>query len=65
MSYAGADPFLSGCVNALSSFQDACNYVGANLVGMVYGCLDEASEFKSNKALMHEAEALGKKLLSE
>ena len=65
MSYADADPFVSGCVNALRSFQDACNYVGANIVGMVYGCADEAGEIKSNTALMQEAEALGKKLVSE
>jgi hypothetical protein len=52
-------------VNALRSFQDACNYVGANIVGMVYGCADEAGEIKSNTALMQEAEALGKKLVSE
>ena len=65
MSYADADPFVSGCVNALRSFQDACNYVGANIVGMVYGCADEAGEIKSNTALMQKAESLGKKLVSE
>ena len=37
MSYADADPFISGCVNALRTFQDAFAYVGAEIAGMVYG----------------------------
>jgi len=64
MSYADADPFISGCVNALRTFQDAFAYVGANIVGMVYGSADKPGEIKSNQALMAEAEALGR-LLAE
>ena len=62
MSYADADPFMSGCVNALRTFQDAFAYVGANIVGMVYGSADKPGEIKSNRALMAEAEALGQLL---
>lgn len=62
MSYADADPFISGCVNALRTFQDAFAYVGANIVGMVYGSADKPGEIKSNQALMAEAEALGQQL---
>jgi hypothetical protein len=36
MSYGDSDPFNSGCVNALRSFQDAYRYAGARIVGMVY-----------------------------
>jgi multimeric flavodoxin WrbA len=64
MSYADADPFISGCVNALRTFQDAFAYVGANIVGMVYGSADKPGEIRSNQALMAEAEALGR-LLAE
>jgi multimeric flavodoxin WrbA len=35
MSYGAADPFDSGCVNALRTFQDAFNYTGAKIVGIV------------------------------
>ncbi|UCD77240.1 MAG: flavodoxin family protein [Desulfobacterales bacterium] len=63
MSYADADPFVSGCVNALRTFQDAFAYVGANIVGMVYGSADKPGEIKSNQSLMEEAEALGQKLV--
>ena len=62
MSYADADPFSSGCVNALRAFQDAFNYTGSTIVGMVYGSADKPGEIKSNKVLMKQAEELGKEL---
>ena len=62
MSFGDEDVFNSGCVNALRTFQDSARYVGANLVGMVYGSADKPGEIKSNTALMRQAEALGKKL---
>ncbi len=62
MSYGDSDPFNSGCVNALRSFQDAFRYVGAKIVGMVYGSAEELGEIASNTELLEQAEALGKKL---
>ena len=62
MSYGDTDPFTSGCVNALRTFQDTFRYVGAKIVGMVYGSALEAGEIKSNNSLMQAAEDLGKKL---
>ena len=62
MSYGDSDPFDSGCVNALRSFQDAYRYVGAILVGMVYGSAEEPGEIASNAELMSQAEEIGKKL---
>jgi len=62
MSYGDSDPFNSGCVNALRTFQDAYNYVGAKIIGKVYGSAEEPGEIAANTALMAEAEALGKKL---
>ncbi|UCE55323.1 MAG: flavodoxin family protein [Desulfobacterales bacterium] len=64
MSYGDTDPFNSGCVNALRAFQDSFNYVGANIIGMVYGSANEAGEITSNANLMQQAESLGKKLAS-
>lgn len=65
MSYGGADPFDSGCINALRTFQDAFSYTESNLVGMVYGSAMDAGEIKSNKALLKEAEELGRKLVAD
>ncbi len=64
MSYGDSDAFNSGCVNALRSFQDAYAYVGAHIVGMVYGCAESPGEIASNKVLMAQAEKLGKKLMA-
>ncbi len=62
MSYGDSDPFNSGCVNALRTFQDAFNYVGAKIIGMIYGSAEALGEIKSNTELMARAEKLGKKL---
>jgi multimeric flavodoxin WrbA len=62
MSYGDTDPFNSGCINALRSFQDAFNYVGAKMVGMVYGSAETPGEIESNADLMQRAESLGRKL---
>lgn len=63
MSYGDADPFVSGCVNALHTFQDAYRYAGAAIVGMVYGSADEPGEIRSNQTLMQAARDLGRDLV--
>jgi multimeric flavodoxin WrbA len=65
MTYGGEDPFDSGCVNALRTFQDAFGYIEAQIVGMVYGSAMDAGDIQSNKKVMEEAFDLGKKLASE
>lgn len=65
MTYGGNDPFDSGCVNALRTYQDAYGYVGAKIVGIVYGSALDAGEIKSNETLMKEAQELGKKLVCD
>jgi len=64
MSYGDIDAVKSGCVNALRTFQDAFRYTRSKIVGMVYGSAMKAGEIVNNKALMREAEELGKLLAS-
>jgi hypothetical protein len=64
MTYGGNDPFDSGCVNALRTFQDAFGYIEAKIVGMVYGSAMDAGEIRANQKVMQEAIELGKKLAS-
>ncbi len=64
MAYGDKDAFSSGCINALRTFQDAYNFVGAGIAGMVYGSAEEPGEIAANAELMQDAEALGKKLVS-
>jgi multimeric flavodoxin WrbA len=63
MSYGGDDPFDSGCVNALRTFQDAYRYAGAEIVGIVHGSAAAAGEIKKNKTVMAAAEELGRQLV--
>ena len=62
LTYGDEDPFCSGAVNALRMFQDALGYVGAEIVGMIYGSADKAGEIKKNKNLLKKAYQLGKDL---
>ena len=62
MAYGGEDPFDSGCVNALRTFQDAYRYAGAQIVGMVYGSAMGAGDIRSDRALLKAAKALGREL---
>lgn len=62
LCYADDDPFDSGAVNALRSFQDTFSYLGAINAGMVYGSAGDPGEISKNKEVMKKAEALGKKL---
>jgi multimeric flavodoxin WrbA len=62
LAYADPDPFVSGAVNALRTFQDAFRYVGADIVGMVYGSASKAGEIKQNKDVMEKAYQLGGEL---
>lgn len=62
LAYADEDPFDSGAVNALRSFQDTCKFLGANVEGMVYGSAYAAGEIVSNQLVMEKAYSLGVRL---
>jgi multimeric flavodoxin WrbA len=61
LTYGDSDPFNSGCVNALRSFQDAFS----NIVDMVYGSASSPGEIKANHDLMARAYRLGKQLVAD
>lgn len=62
LTYADADPFASGAVNALRAFQDAFAYVGAPIAGMVYTSAGKAGEVRKNAGAMKDAFELGREL---
>jgi multimeric flavodoxin WrbA len=64
LTYADSDPFSSGAVNAIRTFQDAFAYVGATIIGMVYGRASEPGEIANNSELMDKAFVLGKQLVA-
>jgi multimeric flavodoxin WrbA len=64
LTYGDTDPFTSGAVNALRTFQDAFGYIGSPIVGKVYGSAMDAGEILEKKELLQEAYELGKRLVS-
>jgi multimeric flavodoxin WrbA len=62
LTYEDSDPFTSGAVNALRTFQDACRFLGAELAGTVYGRAAAPGEIRANKDLLERAYALGQRL---
>ena len=62
LTYADSDPFSSGAVNAIRTFQDAFRYIGAEITGILYGSASIAGEIKGNRDLMKKARELGKEL---
>lgn len=62
LTYGDVDPFRSGAVNAMRTFQDAFAYVEAEIAGYVYATGLEPGEIAKNKEVMKEALALGKAL---
>lgn len=63
LTYGDVDPYAAGAVNAIRTYQDAFRYIGAPILGMVYGTGNEPGEIKNNKELMRKAYDLGKKLV--
>jgi multimeric flavodoxin WrbA len=62
LAYGDSDPFNSGAVNALRTFQDGLGYIGAQIAGMVYGSASRPGEIAGNRPLMDKAYRLGQQL---
>ena len=65
LTYGDVDPFSSGAVNALRTFQDAFGYIGSPIVGMVYGSALDAGEIRKNREIMNRAFELGKRMIGD
>jgi multimeric flavodoxin WrbA len=62
LTYGDSDPFNSGAVNALRTFQDIFRYVQAEIVGFVYGSASQEGEIQKQPDLLEKAYKLGQKL---
>ncbi|MBW2048810.1 MAG: flavodoxin family protein, partial [Deltaproteobacteria bacterium] len=62
MSFGDTDPFTSGCINALRSFQDCFRYVGAKIAGILYGSALNPGDISGNTDLLERAREVGRKL---
>jgi multimeric flavodoxin WrbA len=62
LTYGDKDPFASGAINAIRSYQDMFRFVEAEIVDIVYGSAMAQGEIASNEELMQQAFNLGRKL---
>jgi multimeric flavodoxin WrbA len=62
LTYGDTDPYSSGAINAIRTFQDMMRYVGGNLVEIVYGTANDIGDVSKQPELMERAYKLGEKL---
>jgi multimeric flavodoxin WrbA len=62
LTYADADPFVSGAANAVRMFQDVAGYLGVVIKGVVHGSAYGPGEIKANRPVMRQARDLGREL---
>jgi multimeric flavodoxin WrbA len=62
--YEGDDPYDSGAINAIRTFQDMFDYIHADLIGIVYGQALDRGEIRKRVDVLDKALDLGTKLVS-
>ena len=62
LTYGDSDPYSSGAINAIRTFQDMLRYIGANIRGLVYGTAMDVGDVQKQPDLMERAYKLGEKL---
>lgn len=62
LTFGDTDPYSSGAINAIRSFQDMFRYIGANIGGMVYGTASNEGDVLNQPKLLERAYKLGEKL---
>ncbi len=65
LTYGDSDPYTSGAINAIYTFQSIFRYLKADLRGMVYGTANEIGDAAKQPELMEKAFQLGLKLARE
>jgi hypothetical protein len=62
LTYGDTDPYTSGAINAIRTFQDMFRYLNAKIVGIVYGSAEEAGEIQKQQIVLEQAYNLGQTL---
>jgi multimeric flavodoxin WrbA len=64
LTYGDVDPFASGAVNAIRTYQDMARFVGSEIAGILYGSAFAEGEVSGNDTLLKQAYNLGASLAS-
>ena len=62
LTYGDTDPYSSGAINAIRTFQDMFRYIEATIVEIVYGSASNAGDVQNQPELLERAYKLGQKL---
>jgi multimeric flavodoxin WrbA len=62
LTYGDNDPYTSGAINAIRTFQDMFRYIKAEIVGIVYGTASKEGDILNRPDLLEQAYKLGEKL---
>ncbi|MDR2946266.1 MAG: flavodoxin family protein [Candidatus Adiutrix sp.] len=62
LAYGDADPYVSGAVNAIRTFQDICAYTGAAWGGCVYASALSPNTLSQDQSILDKAKELGRAL---
>ena len=62
LTYGDVDPYTSGAINAIRTFQDMCRYIRAEVAGIVYGTASDPGEIQGQTKLLERAYQLGQRL---
>jgi multimeric flavodoxin WrbA len=62
LTYGDSDPYTSGAINAIRTFQDMCRYIRAEVAGIIYGTASDPGEIQSQPRLLERAYQLGQRL---
>ena len=60
--YGDTDPYTSGGINAIHTFETMFRFLQAPIAGFVYGSLSDVGDAEKNPALLEQAEQLGQRL---
>lgn len=60
--YGDTDPYTSGAVNAIHTFEDMARYLHGEIDGVVYGSASNPGDILAQPAVMDQAYQLGQKL---
>ena len=62
LTYGDTDPYTSGAINAIHTFETMFRYLEAPIAGWVYGSAMDMGDAQKDPRLMESARALGRKL---
>ena len=63
LTYGDDDPYTSGAINAIRTFQDMARYLKAEVVGIVYGSASDPGDIQQQPGVMEQAYQLGQSLI--